>query len=43
MNQWLFVVAAYALAALATLGLLAGAYRSMRKAEAELEAVKPRP
>ena len=43
MNQWAFVIAAYGLAASATLGLLASAYRSMRKAEAEVEGVKPRP
>ena len=42
MNQWSFVVAAYALTAVATLGLLAWAYISMRSAEAELEALKHR-
>ena len=43
MNQWAFVIAAYGIAAAATLGLLASAYRSMRKAEADVEAVKSRP
>jgi hypothetical protein len=40
MNQWPFVIAAYGLAAIATLGLLAWAYGSMRKAEAALDAIK---
>ena len=43
MNQWAFVTAAYGLAALATLGLVAWAYLSMRKAEADAEAAKRRP
>ena len=43
MNQWAFVIAAYALAALATFGLLAWAFWSMRKAEADAEAVKRHP
>ena len=43
MNQWTFVTAAYGLAAIATLGLIAWAYLSMRKAEADAEAVKRRP
>ncbi|HKN41509.1 MAG TPA: heme exporter protein CcmD [Sphingomicrobium sp.] len=42
MNQWAFVTAAYGLAALVTLGLVAWAYLSMRKAEADVEAVKRR-
>ena len=41
MNQWFFVFAAYALVALATGGLVAWAYWSMRKAEADArEAVR---
>ena len=43
MNQWAFVTAAYGLAALATSGLVAWAYLSMRKAETDAEAVKRRP
>lgn len=43
MNQWAFVTAAYSLSALATLGLVAWAFLSMRKAEADAEAVKRRP
>ena len=43
MNQWAFVTAAYSLAALATFGLVARAYLSMRKAETDAEAVKRRP
>jgi len=40
MNQWAFVTAAYGLAALATLGLVAWAWLSMRNAEADAEAAK---
>ena len=43
MNQWSFVIAAYGLVALATIGLVVWAYQSMRKAEADAEAVKRRP
>ena len=43
MNQWAFVTAAYGVALLATLGLVAWAYLSMRKAERDAEAVKRRP
>ncbi|MBA3666330.1 MAG: heme exporter protein CcmD [Sphingomonas sp.] len=42
MNQWAFVLAAYGLSALATLGLIGGALISMRRAEAEAAAVKQR-
>jgi hypothetical protein len=42
MNQWAFVMAAYGLAALATIGLVAAAYWLMRSAEADAEAVKRR-
>ena len=42
MNQWAFVIAAYGLAALATIGLVAWSYWSMRIAEADAEAVKRR-
>ena len=40
MTQWSFVIAAYALTAIATLGLLGWAWASMRRAEAAAEAVK---
>ncbi len=40
MNQWNFVIAAYALTAIATVGLILSAWASMRRAEAEAEAVK---
>jgi cbb3-type cytochrome oxidase subunit 3 len=43
MNQWVFVLAAYGVVALATVGLVAWAYWTMRKAEADAEAVKRRP
>ena len=42
MNQWAFVLAAYGLVALATLGLILWAGLAMRSAEAEAEAVKRR-
>ena len=42
MNQWAFVMAAYGLAGVATLGLVVAAYWSMRRAEADAEAVKRR-
>ncbi len=42
MNQWSFVIAAYGLVMLATLGLVGWAYRAMRTAEADAEAVKRR-
>ena len=40
MNHWAFVIAAYAVAALATVGLLTWAYATMRKAEAAAEELK---
>jgi heme exporter protein CcmD len=43
MNQWTFVVAAYAVTGLATAGLIIWALLAMRRAEAEAEAVKRRP
>jgi hypothetical protein len=43
MNQWAFVIAAYGLVAMATVGLVVWSHRSMRKAEAEAEAAKRRP
>ena len=43
MNQWTFVLAAYALVTLATAGLIAWAWRSMHIAEADVDAVKRRP
>jgi hypothetical protein len=42
MSQWAFVLAAYGVALLATIGLVLGAYLSMRNAEADAEAVKRR-
>ena len=42
MNQWSFVIAAYGLVALASAGLILWAWRSMRSAEADAEAVKRR-
>jgi hypothetical protein len=42
MNQWAFVFAAYGVTAVATVGLLAWAFISMRSAEAEAEALKRR-
>jgi hypothetical protein len=41
-NQWAFVIAAYGLAGLATVGLIAWSYRTMRKAEGDAEAAKRR-
>ena len=43
MNQWTFVLAAYGLAALTTIGLVAWSYWSMRSAEAGADAAKRRP
>ena len=43
MNQWAFVIAAYALTLLATVGLIAASWASMRRAEAEADAAKRRP
>jgi hypothetical protein len=40
MSHWSFVTAAYAIALLATAGLLAWAFASMRKAEAAAEELK---
>jgi heme export protein D (CcmD) len=42
MNPWPFVVAAYAVTILLTIGLLAWCYRSMRSAEAAADALKRR-
>ena len=42
MNQWAFVVAAYAVALVGTSALLLGAYVSMRGAEAEAEKFRTR-
>jgi len=43
MNQWAFVIVAYGLTGLATLGLIGWSYLTMRRAEAEADAVKRRP
>jgi hypothetical protein len=40
MNHWPFILAAYALTAMATLALVLVSFRSMRRAEAEAEAAK---
>jgi hypothetical protein len=40
MNHWGFVTAAYAVALLATVGLLSWAFGSMRKAEAAADELK---
>jgi hypothetical protein len=42
MSQWGFVFAAYGLFALGTMGLVGWAYLTMRRAEADAEAVKRR-
>jgi hypothetical protein len=42
MNHWAFVTAAYLVAAVATVGLLAWAYATMRRAEAAAEELKRR-
>jgi len=42
MNQWSFVFAAYGLVALATIGLVAWSFLSMRDAEARADAAKRR-
>ena len=42
MNQWTFVMAAYGLVGLATIGLIAWSYAGMRSAEANAEAAKRR-
>ncbi len=42
MSQWRFVIAAYGVVAIGTVGLIAWAMASMRRAEAEADAVKQR-
>lgn len=42
MNQWAFVIAAYGIVAVTTLGLLLWAWRAMRIAEADADATKRR-
>ena len=42
MNQWAFVMAAYGLVGLVTIGLIASSYVGMRSAEADAEAAKRR-
>ena len=42
MSQWAFVIAAYGFVALATVGLVAWSFLTMRSAEADAEAVKRR-
>ena len=40
MNPWAFVIAAYAVTVVGTVGLLSSAYVSMRRAEAAVDALK---
>ena len=40
MNQWSFVIAAYALVLTGTAALIAASWRAMRRAEVAAEAVK---
>ena len=40
MNQWPFILGAYALTIVPTLALVAASYRAMRRAEAEADALK---
>ena len=42
MSHWTFVTAAYAVALVATVGLLVWAYATMRKAEAAADTLKQR-
>jgi len=42
MNQWPFVIAAYAVAGLGTLALTLASYARMRKAERAVESLKRR-
>ena len=42
MNPWPFVIAAYAIALLATAALLLASFASMRRAEAEAETLRDR-
>ena len=43
MNQWAFVIIAYGIVLLATVGLVLLAWSAMRVAEADAEAAKRRP
>lgn len=43
MNPWPFVIAAYALTALATIALTAGSWVAMRRAEAAADPAKEAP
>ena len=43
MNQWSFVIAAYAIVGVTTVGLIGWAWSAMRRAEAQAEAAKRRP
>jgi hypothetical protein len=42
MNPWPFVIAAYAIALLATAGLLLASFASMNRAEADAESLRDR-
>ena len=43
MNPWPFIIAAYALTILGTLGVTAWSFAAMRRAEAEAAALSDRP
>jgi hypothetical protein len=43
MNQWTFVIAAYAVVAVATVALIVRSYVAMRRAEADADALRSRP
>jgi hypothetical protein len=43
MNQWSFVIAAYAIVGVAIFGMIGWAWLAMRLAESEAEAAKRRP
>jgi hypothetical protein len=43
MNAWPFIVAAYALTVLGTIGVTAWSFAAMRRAEAEAAALSDRP
>ncbi|HEX5185109.1 MAG TPA: heme exporter protein CcmD [Allosphingosinicella sp.] len=42
MNRWVFVIAAYAIALVATLVLVGWSYAAMRRAERDAEALRTR-
>jgi hypothetical protein len=40
MTQWTFVIAAYVVVSISTLGLVAWSFQSMRRAEADADALR---